>query len=225
MPDEWSNKDFAEAWDNGGADEHPARSMHLRILLSIIVREYQPERFILDLGYGSGQVEEMIYSRVPEAQIVGVDNSDVMIELSKKRLRDCFAKFTVVHHGLEQIDSLKIPEGSYQFVLAVQALHHLPHSNQKQVFQFAHDKLNPGGCFLFIDRVALDVQTFALAYRAIYEKMFSKDLVAYIKDIEQKEDFPATVEEHLLSLAEVGFQATCLSKEFDRAFIFGIKPN
>ena len=223
MPDEWSNKNFAEDWDGGGAAKHPVRKEHLDMLVSIIADGYSSGKYILDLGYGSGQVEEMLYAKIPDAHIIGTDNSDVMIELSRKRLGDNFKKLSAINSSLEDIEALKLPKGNYQYVISVQALHHLAHNQQKKIFQFAYNTLEQSGSFLFIDRVVLDIQTFEKPYKAIYEKMFNKSFEEYKKDIEQKEDYPATPEEHISWLDEIGFKVTCLSKRFDRAFIIGFK--
>ena len=223
MPDEWSDQQFAEDWDSGCATKHPVRKEHLDILLSIISSNYSSGKYILDLGYGSGQVEEMIYQRIPDDRIVGTDNSDVMIRLSKKRLGDKFSKLTVINHGLENVESLKLPKVNYQYVISVQALHHLKHDQQKDIFKFAYNTLEIGGSFIFIDRIALDIKTFEKPYKAIYENMFGKAFEEYVKDIAQKEDYPASPEEHIAWLERIGFKATCLNKKFDRAFIVGIK--
>lgn len=223
MPDEWLNKDFAEDWDSGGAAEHPVRKEHLDMLVSIISDGHVSGKSILDLGCGSGQVEEMLYVQIPDAHIVGVDSSDVMIELSKKRLGDNFQKLTVINHSLEDIENLKLPKEDYQYVISVQALHHLTHDQQKKIFNFAYNTLGSGGSFLFIDRIALNIQSLEQSYKSIYEKMFNKPFEEYKKDIEQKGDYPATPEEHVLWLEEIGFKATCLSKKFDRAFMLGVK--
>lgn len=223
MPDEWSNKDFAEDWDSGGAAQHPVRKEHLDMLVSIISDGYSSGKYILDLGYGSGQVEELLYAQLPDAKIVGTDNSDVMIDLSNKRLGDNFKKLSVINHSLEDIEVLELPKGDYQYVISVQALHHLTHDQQKKIFQFAYNTLEQGGSFLFVDRVALDVKNFEKPYKAIYEKMFNKPFEGYKKDIEQKGDYPATSEQHIFWMEEIGFRAICLSKKFDRAFILGVK--
>ncbi len=223
MPDEWSNKEFAEDWDSGGATEHPVRKEHLDMLVSIISDGYVSGKSILDLGYGSGQVEEMLYVQIPDANIVGVDSSNVMIELSKKKLGDNFKKLTAINRSLEDVENLELPKGDYQYVISVQALHHLTHDQQKNIFQFAYNALGSGGSFLVIDRIDLDIQSFEQSYKSIYEKMFNKPFEGYKKDIKQKGDYPATPEEHVSWLEEIGFKATCLSKKFDRAFMLGIK--
>ncbi len=223
MPDEWLNKDFAEDWDGGGAAKHPVRKEHLDMLVSIISDGYSSDKYILDLGYGSGQVEEMLYAQIPDAHIVGIDNSDVMIELSKKRLGNNFKKLSVIKNSLGNIETAELPKGNYQYVISIQALHHLTHDQQKKIFQFAHDTLEQGGSFLMIDRIAIDIKTFEQAYKSIYEKMFNKPFGGYKKDIEQKGDYPATPEEHVSWLEEIGLKTVCLSKKFDRAFILGIK--
>src|SRR3989344_58692 len=223
MPDEWSNKDFAEDWDSSGAAKHPVRKEYLDMLASIISGGYVSDKSILDLGYGSGQIEEMLYVNMPNIDIVGVDSSDVMIELSKKRLGDNFKKLTVINNSLESIESIELPKKDYQYVIIVHDLHHLTHDQQKNIFQFAYNTLEPGGSFLLIDRIAIDIKAFEQAHKAIYEKMFNKPFEGYKKDIEQKGDCPATPEEHVSWLEKIGFKATCLSKKFDRAFILGIK--
>ena len=65
---------------------NPLRPEQLHILLTILTNTFQSNQWILDLGYGSGQIEKLIFERIPQAKIVGVDNSDAMMQLAHKRL-------------------------------------------------------------------------------------------------------------------------------------------
>jgi len=86
MKDEWANKTFAEDWDTDTERGNPTRTEQLDILISIICDSYNDEKHIIDLGFGSGQVEEMIFRRKPTAKVIGIDSSPAMIVLAHKRL-------------------------------------------------------------------------------------------------------------------------------------------
>lgn len=40
------------------------------------------------IGCGSGQAEEIIFRKCPQAKIIGVDSSGPMLEIAQKRLAD-----------------------------------------------------------------------------------------------------------------------------------------
>ena len=79
MKDNWSDPTFAAEWDQVDSRGHPTRGEQLDILTSIIADSYKVGTYILDIGCGSGQVEELILSKCAEAKIVGVDSSAAML--------------------------------------------------------------------------------------------------------------------------------------------------
>ena len=65
---------------------NPTRTEQLDILLTLVEGEYRPGSAILDIGMGSGRVEESLLGRLPDAFVVGVDASEAMLALAAGRL-------------------------------------------------------------------------------------------------------------------------------------------
>lgn len=86
MAQDWGNPITAIQWDQKGTNRNPIRREQLDILVTILEKSFKQNEWILDLGYGSGQIEKLIFERLPEAKIVGVDNSDAMMELAQQLL-------------------------------------------------------------------------------------------------------------------------------------------
>ncbi|MFO7291169.1 MAG: class I SAM-dependent methyltransferase [Planifilum fulgidum] len=119
----------------------------------LLGRRLRPHAAVLDLGIGSGKVEERLLPLRPNVRVVGVDASAAMLSLAKQRLKE--AQFRLIRHDLNDIESLSLPSAPLQAVIIVQTLHHLPHPKQREVYRFVHRHLEPGGLFLFMDRVRL----------------------------------------------------------------------
>jgi len=230
MPDQWCNPDFAENWNRTTLEGNPTRAEQLDILLSIVEKEYQAGKTILDLGMGSGQVEEMLFSRRAEIDVVGVDYSPIMIELAQQRLRSCSEQCTIIQHDFSNIAGLSLPDREYQIAISIQALHHMSHQNKKELSKYVYDTLEAGGIFLLMDRIAIDTAHLSSLYTILWNRLESLTNVKsgwsaedFLQRLQNKEDHPASVEEHLDWLRSTGFHAACLHLHLDRAVIGGIK--
>jgi trans-aconitate methyltransferase len=87
MNNKWLDPEFAQQWDIKTNGRNPIRLEQLDIVASIVADLYKEGNSIVDLGFGSGHLEEMILRRRPEAKIIGIDSSAAMINLAHKRLR------------------------------------------------------------------------------------------------------------------------------------------
>jgi ubiquinone/menaquinone biosynthesis C-methylase UbiE len=229
--DDWENPKFARHWDAVVSAANPSRAEQLDILTAIIERVYVPRTSIIDLGIGSGLVELVLFNRVLEAQIVGVEQSEAMIALAEQRLAPYADHCQIVRHDLADSESLTLPERTYSVAFSVQTLHHIPHEAQRAVYQFVARLLPPGGVFLHIERLALDAETFADVIPPAWEALESRAEVKsggtaedFLARLRHKSEYAATLEQHLAWLREAGFAATCLHLQLNRALMVGVKP-
>jgi len=199
-------------------------------LVQLLEAGYQQGTTILDLGIGSGLVETLLFARLPHAFVVGVDSSSVMLSLATQRLAAFEQQCTLISHDFTDLERLVLPKKKYQTVISVQALHHVPHDKKQAIFQFVADLLEPAGLFLLIDRMALDVTPFTDLYQAMWKRLEkgkkSKDDTSpndFLERLQRKEDYPASLEEHLDWLRRAGLSATCLHLHLHRALIAGKK--
>src|SRR5690349_19956557 len=116
-----SYKDFqnpaaAQSWDADTRTRNPSRPGQLDMLLTIIADHYEAGKTILDLGMGSGLVEDLLFQRISQAQVVGVDASPAMLDLAHKRLQPFASQYAAFIHDFTDINSLQLPQRNYQIV-------------------------------------------------------------------------------------------------------------
>ena len=232
MKDEWQDPEFAAEWDQETriGIGNPTRAEQVDILLSYIAEFYQEGNALLDLGIGSGLVEAQLFARRPDAYVVGIESSEAMIDLAKARLAPFEQQYRLIYHDLVDFEQVALPTATYQIVFSVQALHHLATEAQQKLYHSLFNLLPPGGVFLLNDRIALDPAPFADLYRSAWDRLervseaksnMSGD--AFLRRLQHKEDYPASLEEHLTWLRQAGFEATCLHLHLNRALIAGVK--
>ena len=112
---------------------------------------------LLDVGCGSGGFLEQISKSYPNVQAKGIDLSNVMVEMTKKK-------------GLnaECIDLCKVEE-KYEVITAIfDMVNYLDHKNIKRFFRCVEERLEKGGHFI------CDINTL-YAFKVIAAGSFIKD--------------------------------------------------
>jgi L-threonylcarbamoyladenylate synthase len=108
-------------------------------------------RRVLDLGTGTGETAARLLAGNPDASLVGVDESEAMLNAAAARL------------GSERV-SLRVgrlqdplPEGRFDVVASALCVHHLTSEEKRSLFARVREALAPGGRFVLADVVvALD---------------------------------------------------------------------
>jgi ubiquinone/menaquinone biosynthesis C-methylase UbiE len=232
---DWKDSALAAAWDAGGDKTNPTRHEQLDILLSVMSDAYQPGKWTLDLGFGSGKVEKLIFDRIPQACVIGVDSSREMMTLAAERLAPYAERYQAVEHDLAQIESLTLPEHPYQFVISIQALHHLTPEEMQTAYHYIYRVLEPGGLFLLLDRMRVETPTLWSVFQSlwarqnrVYESVIFGHEGATFAEHEQlvrgRGDLPVGQEQHLRWMRDAGFEAACLHLHGNRALIAARKP-
>lgn len=227
MKDEWQDGSFAEQWDSEGAlRTNPDRPEQLDLLVSLLAGEHRSGDKILDLGSGSGQVEELLFHRLPDTLVVGVDFSAAMIALAERRLAVHESRFVPILGDFATLEAAMLPHREYRFIICVQALHEVPHAIKRRVFSFARSVLDSRGAFYVLDRFRYDADEFGADYRVIWERLNRRagiahpmSFQAYDAQYSAKQDHVAEVEEYCHWLAEADFHAACLWRHYNRALI------
>jgi cyclopropane fatty-acyl-phospholipid synthase-like methyltransferase len=228
MKDDWHNPEFALLWDQTALEGNPSRSEQPDLFIFLLMQKLRPGATILDLGIGSGQIEEKLLARRPDVTVIGVDSSKAMLNLAKQRLDA--TRCLLIRHDLSDIENLSIPVSPLQAVISVQTLHHLPHHNQREVYRFIHHQLEPGGLFLLMDRVKLPDAPLHPVCADMWDWLEQRTAhpsgkrgEQFLAGIQCKDDHPASLEEHLDWLKESGFTAGCLHLSLNRALFAGVK--
>ena len=129
------------------ADEIPHRSEAEGVLLSFIPPESE---CILDLGTGDGRLLSLLQRHCANAQFIGIDNSETMLEAAKERFQGN-PDVRLLSHDLEQA----LPEmGTFDVIVSSFAIHHCTNERKRTLSSEIFDRLRPGGVFCNLDHVA-----------------------------------------------------------------------
>src|SRR5437588_8432280 len=149
MRDIWLNPTRTSNWDSDPSSGNPLRGEQLDLLLSLIADHYTPGSTILDVGSGSGLVEEQLFQRLPEASVVGVDYSPAMIAMAVKRLAGREKQFVTVQHDLCNTQAAKLPKRDYRIAFSVQPIHNLQPESKPNVMAWVSRVVRNARIFFF----------------------------------------------------------------------------
>jgi tRNA (cmo5U34)-methyltransferase len=234
MTGEWDDQEVAQSWTADPMATNPLRAEHLDILLSLLEDEYRPGKAIIDIGMGSGLVEELIFQRIPDAFVVGVDGSEPMLELAWQRLAPYEGHYEGVKHDLTKIDSLQLSPRDYQLAISVQTLCNLADEHKLEVFKFLHRVLAEGGLFILLDRMGIDTPGLFGCYKMMWQRLnrIHGSRISEGETLEEHKQImldtgglTATPEQHLHMLREAGFEAACLYIHANRALFAARVPS
>lgn len=105
-------------WSNPSLYKYDQRARIARILQLVQLDEAST---ILDFGCGTGELTEALARRYPKSWIVGIDVSDKVIEVAKKRLHSV-GNITLM---TDEIDSALLTTGTFDLILSITVLQHI----------------------------------------------------------------------------------------------------
>lgn len=103
---------------------------------------------VLDVGCGTGTLTLAAKRRAGEGAICGIDASDEMIEVARRKAAKRAAE---VDFRVALIEEVPYPDGSFDVVLSSLMLHHLPDELKRKGFEEMRRVLKPGGRVLAVD--------------------------------------------------------------------------
>ena len=155
-------------------------------------------RRVLDLATGTGVTAQHIASRYPGVKLVGLDESEAMLDVARRTLPD--AEF---HVSRLQDD---LPAGPFDLVVSALGIHHLDGPEKADLFVRVAHALSPGGRFIIGDVIV------------------PEDPGDAVTPIDGVHDKPSTIAEQLGWLTVAGFVAHVEWVEGDLAVMVGDLP-
>lgn len=153
---------------------------------------------ILDLGIGTGLELNAVFAKAPNAQITGIDLSEKMLELLRKKYADREAQLTLIQDSY--LNSLP-GEGNFDYVISVMTMHHLLEEKKLSMYQNIYNALKPGGKYMegdYIVSAQVAEEEMAAYQQALGDKSATQDGVYHL-------DVPMTVEKIAALLRKAGF--------------------
>jgi ubiquinone/menaquinone biosynthesis C-methylase UbiE len=161
-------------------------SQNLRVMDALCI---EPADRILDVGCGHGRSLTELAARAPRGHIVGVDPSELMIEIAEQRNRPLMkaARVDVIHSGVE---SLLFPDGVFDKAQCVHVLYFWKdvETSLREIARV----LKPGGRLGLLFRTNADPKAIASFPPEIYSFPALADISAALEragmDIQLAED-------------------------------------
>ena len=156
-------------------------------------RGVQADR-ILELGTGTGETARRVLAHHPEALLVGIDESDSMLEDAREALPEATEL---------RVSRLQdpLPAGPFDLVFSALTVHHLTRDEKADLFRRVADVLRPGGRFVLGDVVVPERADDAVI------------------PLTEGFDLPDRLDDQLEWLAAAGFRATATWRWKDLAVI------
>jgi tRNA (cmo5U34)-methyltransferase len=155
---------------------------------------------MLELGTGTGETARRLLARHPRATLVGVDESDGMLAVARKRLPG--DRVSLVAARLED----PLPAGPFDLIASALAVHHLSPAEKRRLFARVHEALPPGGRFVLADVIV---------------PVNPADATV---PLTPGFDRPDTLSDLLVMLAEIGFEASVSWSARDLVVLVGRVP-
>jgi len=156
-------------------------------------------RSILDLGSGTGETAIATLERHPHAALVGVDSSEDMLSIARRRLPSA----TFIGSRLED----PLPDGPFDVVVSAFTIHHLEAEQKADLFRRISKVLSPGGRFVMLDVVV------------------PTEPVERPIPLEERVDKPSPVVDMLQWIEEAGLKGDVIYSAGDLAILGGTAPN
>ena len=220
--DAWGEEGFARGWDVvNAARDNPDRANQLDLLITLLERVGPDDCWMLDLGSGSGQVETLIFERIPHARVACLDSSEEMLKLASERLEAYGDRYHPFSGDMNCLEAVEFPHASYAAVFSSQALHEIPHESKRAVYEKVFELLRPEGAFYILDRIEPRFDDLPDEYERVWDRL-NRDVDRpmsfdeYRERYDSKGDYPASLDEQLAWLKAAGFLA--------RALVFALQP-
>ena len=177
----------------------------------------------MDLGCGTGSLEERVFQRFPTVQFVLIDPSAKMLEQAKEKLKD-----KPIQYICTSSDMISF-ENCFEVVTAIQSHHYFHEEERKKATECVYRALRKNGIYICFENVIPEneeVKTFELQRWARYQERHGKT-----KEEAKAHNarcgvnyFPLTVAQQIQLLKDVGF---CKVQVFWYSYmqmgIYGIK--
>ncbi len=210
---------------------HPTRTEQLDILATVVQDLVPPGGRVLELGIGKGYVAHLLVEKRSDFRLVGVDKSGDALAEAERNLAERASALTLVVGDLAEFDTLALPEGPYDAILAALVFHDLDDAAKRRVIAGAAGLLAPAGIFLLYDRVRLTEAALFEAQRSLWRRIervhgtamrTAEDFESYLADL-GTDNRPAALAEYGPWFAEAGLSMACLHLHGNVALLAGAR--
>jgi tRNA (cmo5U34)-methyltransferase len=121
---------------------------------------------ILDIGIGTGNLEELLFKKLPQAKIVGIDTSAEFLKIAKNK--NINYQLQTVQADIRNYD---MGEHKFDIILSSLAIHHFEDNEKYILFQGIYKALNENGIFINFDMIKPETEE---EYLKLNDQLFER---------------------------------------------------
>lgn len=163
----------------------PNYEQTMEICADLAARHLRPGDTVLDIGVSRGQALSMIVERLKErgidnVRMVGIDNSESMLQAAKDELPE---SVELIHHDLRKGLPYRGLACKPKVILSLWTAQFVPIEYRASLLQNCHTAMQPDGAFLFAEKLRGQTSHHETVMREEYHKWktkqgYSKESVA-----------------------------------------------
>ena len=152
----WQNPELVQHFLRNVRGAIPLAIEQIDIMLQIIAAARERVSTFLDLGCGDGILAAAILDEYPDARGILIDESEVMLDVARRRLDVHAARVEFIHADFHETGWMSEVAAAAPFDAVVTAfsIHHASDPRKREIYGEVFELLTPGGLFLNFEHVA-----------------------------------------------------------------------
>ena len=151
---DWDSRDYVREWAERQDAGKPHREPAFAVIADTMPFEKNAQIKILDIGSGYGALTLFLLTEFPGAQAVCHDGSAEMLSLGREHLAAFKGRVKFIQSDLSKPGWSKKLQGPFDTVVSSIAIHNVrEYETIRSIYAETFAALNPGGCFLNLDRM------------------------------------------------------------------------
>lgn len=223
----WKQADRVEAYVQPSEAQEAETALACSLIVQMAPFEKESPLRVLDLGSGHGVISDQLLGAYPNAQAIGLDISEPMMEAGRERMARFGDRF---QYHVGDFGSGTLPAdlaGQFDLVVSGRAIHHLPSEAKQRLFASIYGRVRDGGCFFNYDNMRPRDAYLQERYRdALPDNWMRRMRNAEGQERRQGSgtEFPDPFDEQLTWLRQAGFASVdCFWKRLARSLVGGYK--
>lgn len=228
----WQRQDVTQHYLEQIRGGIPFGAEQTKIMLQVVDFFSPNPKNIMDLGCGNGFLAKILLDTYPDVFALLLDHSEPMVEQARTQLESYKNRCDIIHGDFSHSIKQYAKPGSMDCIVSGYAIHHLPHTKKKELYQEIHNILAPGGIFINVEHTAsatpeiekLHDELF-IDHLSTYNKRDRKEVAEEYYNRPDKEDnILERVDIQVNWLREIGFKhSDCYFKWMELTVFGGVK--
>lgn len=144
-----SYNEFLSTWESQQNALIEMREQRFSFMMNVIENSHSKVDNILDVGCGPGSFTIRLAERFPQARIYSIDYDPVLLRIAKNNVSKYGSRVRILEYDLKGNEWLHaIDDEKFDAIVSTTALHWIPKSNLKSLYENFYNILKSGGIFM-----------------------------------------------------------------------------